>query len=285
MIMKRKIYIGCFVAFFMLVLVSCTGVEEPKEEPIPLNISVIIDLSDRITKPFAPSQMSRDTAIINYLADYFKSETLGPQIFKSKNSMRVFFCPEPEDCNISNLARNLKVDVATKEGVKKRMAIDTMKLLFQTTLTHIYEETLKANKWPGADIWDLFNSGNVDDLCIKENARNILVILTDGELLYESTMTAPISKDGKKGYNYINTYVIDDPNSYLRTDREGELKGKGLEVLMLEINHEPRKRDKIKQLIGGWFKSMGIEKYKIYETTPDAYSTEMRIEKFLDNSN
>lgn len=279
--MKRKFYIGSFIAFFTLLLVSCAGVEEPKEEPIPLNISVIIDLSDRITKHPAPSQMSRDTAIINYLADYFKRETLGPQILKSKNSMRVFFYPEPEDCNISNLARNLKVDVATKKGVGKRMAVDTMKSVFQTTLTHIYEETLKTDNWPGADIWDFFNSGNVDDLCIKENARNILVILTDGELLYESTMRAPITKDGKKGYNYINKFVIEEPNSYLITDREGELKGKGLEVLMLEIIPEPQKRDRIKQLIGDWFKSMGIEKYKICETTPDASSTEMKIEKFL----
>ena len=282
--MRRKNYIGYIVTFFMLVLVSCTGVEEPKEEPIPLNISVIIDLSDRITKPFEPSQMSRDTAIINYLADYFKSETLGPQIFKSKNSMRVFFYPEPEDCNISNLARNLKVDVATKEGVKKRMAIDSMKLLFQTTLTHIYEETLKANKWPGADIWDFFNGGAVDDYCIKENARNILVILTDGELYYKDNKDInPIKKDGRNGYNYILKDVINDPKAYLRTDREGELKGKGLEVLMLEIDPTPQKKERIRQLIGDWFKSMGIEKYKVYETNPAFPSTEMRIEKFLEN--
>ena len=47
-IMKRKNYIGYIVTFFMLVLVSCAGVEEPEEEIQHLNISVYIDLSDRI---------------------------------------------------------------------------------------------------------------------------------------------------------------------------------------------------------------------------------------------
>ena len=71
----------------------------------------------------------------------------------------------------------------------------------------------------------------------------------------------------------------------MRTDREGKLSGKGLEVLMLEINPDPQKKGKIRQLIGDWFESMGIEKYRIYETNPAFSSTEMRIEKFLDNSN
>lgn len=288
-IMKRKNYIGYIVTFFMLVLVSCAGVEEPEEEIQHLNISVYIDLSDRIDnekKFLSPSQMSRDTAIINYLADYLKEETIGPNILKSKNSMRIFFYPAPKDENISALSRKLVVDVAKKQGRDKRIAVENMKQNFDTTLAYIYDKTIHANDWPGADIWDFFNSGAVDDYCIKENARNILVILTDGELYHKDNKdTHPIKKDGKNGYNYILSDVIRDPKAYLRTDREGKLSGKGLEVLMLEINPDPQKKGKIRQLIGDWFESMGIEKYRIYETNPAFSSTEMRIEKFLDNSN
>ena len=282
--MRRKNYIGYIVTFFMLSLVSCAGVEEPEEETPHLNISVYIDLSDRIDKDLTPSQLSRDTAIINYLADYFKKETIGPNILKTKNRMQIFFYPEPTDENISALSKNLVVDVAKKQGRDKRIAVEDMKKNFDTTLTYIYDKTISIGKWPGSDIWDFFNGGAVDDYCIKDSARNILVILTDGELYYKDNKDInPIKKDGRNGYNYILKDVINDPKAYLRTDREGELKGKGLEVLMLEIDPTPQKKERIRQLIGDWFKSMGIEKYKVYETNPAFPSTEMRIEKFLEN--
>lgn len=284
--MRRKNYIGYIVTFFMLALVSCAGVEEPEEETPYLNISVYIDLSDRIDKDLTPSQLSRDTAIINYLADYLKKETIGPNILKTKNRMQIFFYPLPQDENVSALSRKLVVDVAKKQGRDKRIAVEDMKQNFDTTLVYIYNKTILTDDWPGSDIWDFFNSGTVDDYCIKDSARNILVILTDGELYYKDNKDKnPIIKDGKKGYNYIQNNVINDPKSYLRTDREGELKGKGLEVLMLEIDPTPQKKERIRQLIGDWFKSMGIEKYKIYETNPAFSSTEMRIEKFLESSN
>lgn len=284
--MRRKNYIGYIVTFFMLALISCAEVEEPKEEPIPLNISVIIDLSDRIEEPLTPSQLMRDTAIINYLADYLKEKTIGPNILKSENSMRIFFYPQPQDENLSALSKKLVVDVAKKQGRDKRIAVEDMKQKFDTTLAYIYNKTILADDWPGSDIWGFFNSGDVDDYCIKENARNILVILTDGELYYKDNKDInPIKKDGRNGYNYILKNVINDPKAYLRTDREGELKGKGLEVLMLEIDPTPQKKERIRQLIGDWFKSMGIEKYKVYETNPAFPSTEMRIEKFLESSN
>lgn len=61
---------------FLLTGSSCTTengktVAQAKE---PLNISVYLDLSDRLTRELTPSQAERDTAIINHLIDIFVNE-------------------------------------------------------------------------------------------------------------------------------------------------------------------------------------------------------------------
>lgn len=152
----------------------------------PLNISIFLDLSDRLTRGMEPSQMSRDTAIINYVLDYFKAQTLGPQILKSKNNIKVFFYPTPQSSKIATLANDLSVDISQLNGKDKRIALEEMKDKFQKSLTQIYNETLLEKNWIGCDIWDFFSSKKVDAQCVRKDARNILFILTDGYLYDEN---------------------------------------------------------------------------------------------------
>mgnify|MGYP002623749923 CR=1 FL=1 len=278
--MKKSII--SIVTLLVIVSVSSCGSRQKKEDitPEPLNISVYLDLSDRLTRNLTPSQTNRDTAIINYLVDYFRSQTLGPTILKSENKMKVFFYPTPNDTEISMLAQGLSVDIGSKQGVEKRKALDEMKGIFQNNLAHIYEETLKDGNWIGCDIWDFFSNKKVDNLCVKDGARNIVVILTDGELWYNDN----IKSDGKGGFNYIQPSTLSQPNSYLIDERNGELKGKGIEVLMLEINpQQPNQRNKMMEVLEKWFDAMGIEKFVVAETDANLTNTQTIIQNFLDN--
>ena len=258
---------------------SCTPDPKKVETPQPLNISVYLDLSDRLIRDLTPNQTYRDTAIINYLVDYFRSQTLGPTILKSENKMKVFFYPTPNDTEISTLAQGLSVDIGAKQGVGKRQALDEMKGVFQTNLTQIYEKTLTPpQKWLGCDIWDFFSSRKVDNLCVKNGARNIIVILTDGYLFYEPNKI----KEGNE-YSYIlpQTLAVDGT---LIDRRKGELAGKGLEVLMLETNpYQANHRDKMFKVLENWFSSMGIERFVVAETDANLTNTQTIIKNFLEN--
>lgn len=261
---------------------SCGGNSSKKEvdTPKPLNVSVYLDLSDRLVRDLTPNQTYRDTAIINYLMDYFKGQTLGPAILKSENKFKVFFYPTPEDTNISTLAQGLSVDVGSKQGVEKRKSLDEMKGVFQSNLSQIYSETLKAKKWVGCDIWDFFSNKKIDNLCIKKGARNIVVILTDG-YIYASNNKI---KEGSNAYSYILPQTLAVNGSTLIDRRHGELKGKGLEVLMLEVNpYTPKQRDPMVKVLEKWFSSMGVEKFVVAETDANLTNTQTIIKNFLDN--
>lgn len=277
--MKKTIW--GIVSLFVILSISSCGDSQKKEVVAPqsLNISVYLDLSDRIIRDLTPNQIYRDTAIINYLVDYFRSQTLGPAILKSENKMKVFFYPTPNDMEISTLAQGLSVDIGAKQGVERRKALDEMKEVFQTNLAHIYEETLNEQRWVGCDIWDFFSNKKVDNLCIKNGARNILVILTDGYIFAEYNKI----KEGN-AYSYILPQTLAVQGSSLIDRRNGDLKGKGLEVLMLEVNpYQSNHRDKMVKILEDWFLAMGIEKFVVAETDANLTNTQTIIKSFLEN--
>lgn len=255
---------------------SCTTSKDDSNGPQPLNLSVYLDLSDRLIREMAPNQTYRDTAVINYLVDYFVKNTMGPQILKSQNKMKVFFYPTPNNSEIAMLAQGLSVDIGSKQGVARREALDAMKGVFQNSLSHIYEETLEEKNWIGCDIWDFFSSKKVDNLCIKPGARNILVILTDGYIFASNNKI----KEGN-AYSYILPQTL-SAGGLLIDRRKGDLGGKGLEVLMLEVNpYDPKQRDVMVSTIEEWFSSMGIEKFVVAETEANLTNTKTIIDNFL----
>ena len=268
-----------FASITIMVTMLCSCVNDSKETTSgseSLNISVYLDLSDRLVRDLTPNQTYRDTAIINYLVDYFVEKTMGPQILKSQNKMKVFFYPTPNDSEISTLAQGLSVDIGSKQGVGRRIALEEMKEVFQKNLSHIYEETINEQNWIGCDIWDFFSNKKVDNLCIKSGARNILVILTDGYLFAANNKI----REGN-AYSYILNQTL-DANGKLIDRRNGDLKDKGLEVLMLEINPtEPRQHDKMVNTLEEWFGSMGVEKFVVVETDANLTNTKTIIDNFL----
>lgn len=278
----KDIIIGIIALFSLVTLFSCGG--GSKKEiitPQPLNLSVYLDLSDRLIRDLQPCQTYRDTAIINHLVDYFITKNIGPALIKKENrdKMKVFFYPTPNDGEISILAKGLSVDMETMKPAERGDAIDNMRETFRNNLRQIYEETIREKNWIGCDIWDFFSSKRIDNLCVKNDARNIVVILTDGYIFAENNKI----KDGK-AYSYILPQTLAVDGSSLIDRRQGDLSGKGLEVLMLEINpYQPNQRDKMVKVLKDWFNAMGIEKFEVAETDANLTNTQTIIKNFLDN--
>lgn len=280
--MKTITHISMMALFWAFLFSSCGSSSKEQNgnnpEPQALNISIYLDLSDRLTRDLTPNQTYRDMAIIDYLVDYFRSKTLGPAILKSENKMKVFFYPTPNNSEISILAQGLNVDIAEKQGIEKRKALDEMKDVFQKNLKQIYDETLKAQNWVGCDIWDFFSNKKVDNLCVHSGARNIIVILTDGYIFAQNHKI----KEGN-AYSYILPQTLSVNGSSLVDRRNGELAGKGIEVLMLEINpYQPSHQERMTSILEDWFHAMGVEKFVVAETDANLTNTQTIIKNFME---
>ena len=288
--MKTKTLIIGIATIFALA--SCGGSGSNKTEQAnektsqsdkPLNISIYLDLSDRLKSNLTPSQKERDLAIVGYIADYFRAQTVGPKILQSKNNIKVFFYPAPNSSEIATLAEELCVDITKYKGLDRRIVLDgdatqgkpNLKERFNKNLSVIYDKTLKENQWPGCDIWDFFSNKNVDTQCIRDGFRNILIILTDGYLYDEKHKV----KDGN-AYSYVTPATLKDPNASLIVKRTGleNLEVRILEVNPTDINH----RDQLKTVLENWLKGMGVKEENITVSQTDLPSnTQTVVNSFL----
>lgn len=240
-----------------------------------LNLSIVIDLSDRLTRTnVSPSQMYNDTAIINYFIDYFVGYSKGQDVNKCNNNFQILFYPSPTDANVNNLSRNLCVNLSKLPNKDKRTALLNMKSTIDESLDIIYSKTLEAKKWDGSDIWDFFTNKQVDKLCIKTDCRNIVAILTDGYLYHANHKI----KEGN-AYSYVLSKTLQEDATLLA--RRDDLSN--VEVIMLEINpNSPSERDKLVNVLTQWFIDMGLDESNISINETDVENrTETIIETFL----
>ncbi len=249
----------------------------------PLNISIYLDLSDRLKRDLTPSQKERDLAIVGHIADYFRAQTVGPKILQSKNNIKVFFYPAPNSSDIATLAEDLCIDITKFNGVEKRVVLDgdanqgkpSLKERFNKNLSAIYDKTLEANQWPGCDIWDFFSNKQVDAQCMREGFRNILIILTDGYLFDEKHK---VQHDDS--LSWVTASSLKNPNTALIVNRKGldNLEVRILEVNPTDINH----RDKLVSVLENWLKGMGVKEENITVSQTDLPSnTQTIVDSFL----
>lgn len=298
--------IACLIAVFSLL--SCSA---PKEEAPPakqLNITVLIDLSDRVSpqiNPANPSHFKRDLEIIKHIAEIFVKDMEGKTDgtgggFAAKGKIKVIFTPMPEDENINEIVKTLNIDLSKITGLKriaaeKKKIHDTLPNIFTENLENIYSQTISQKKWIGADIWRFFKN-DISDFCIEKSTspayRNILIVLTDGYIYHKDS----IYRD-KNRYSYLLPSLIENYHLRNTSDIENAVKKadfgllsvrrdlQDLEILVLEVEPSASHKndeDIIKIVLSKWFEEMGVskEKYKIYNSeVPEM--TKTRIDRFI----
>ncbi len=244
-----------------------------KKEIVPWNVSIFLDLSDRIIKQEnGMKQDEKDTIIVNKVIDVFVCKVVKDKITKSNDRIKVFFYPSPQDKSINNLSRQMEVDFSKIKSADKRKKLKDLKSDFSNCLSQIYTQTMDEKNWVGSDIWGFFDKGKVSDFCIKEGYRNILIILSDGYIFHANNKI----KQGSQ-YSYILPQTISAGGELIPCD---SLRG-DLEILFLEINANPSTDYKaIKTCLSKWFDNMNIKKYEIKDTDIPQ-NTNIVVENFL----
>ena len=254
-----------------------------------LNISILLDLSDRISPEINPTAPSNDISNIETITEFFKvnMEKLGA--YNAKGKIRVFFIPPPENSDINSIVTNLNIDCSKMDNRARKSVYDSLTELYAKNLKKIYNETIKTSSWLGSDIWRFFKD-DVKDYCIQRDSsyRNILVILTDGYIYH----TDSYYNAGKR-----YTYLLSDNLKFYRKQNWKELIIKddfgimterddlsGLEVLVLEVKAESSNNkideDILSFVLKKWFNEMNVSRCEVYHFDLPA-NTKTRIINFL----
>lgn len=270
------------VLFLLLVSTfSCkTDSDEDKKEiasktPVVenYNISILLDLSDRISLAKNPNPTmeyyQRDLGYIKSVSEAFTQHLRSKRIRQIDDRMQLFFNPEPQDPEINSISKNLRITIDKNNASKE--ILNSINTNYASKTAKIYDSAIKDNNYVGSDIWSFFDS-KVQDQCIESGYRNILIILTDGYMFYESSVT----KD-KNRTSYITSKLIknnglnsSDWSKKIQDQDFGFIKAgdnlSNLEVLVLGINpvkNNPYEEKVIKAYWTKWFTEMKIKHFEI----------------------
>lgn len=230
----------------------------PAEQP--WNVTVYLDLSDRITREMVPSQTEYDSIAINEVFSQFLHHLIkGKKIAVAKDCFRIIVEPTPQLTKINDMVGSLNIDLSTALPPEKKKILNKTREVFPSTISQIYDKTLEEKNWVGCDIWGFFSDKRmVDKLCIRSGYRNIVVVITDGYLFD----TNHKKKEGN-AYSYVTHEVLKaNPKMSLICRRNGL---QDLEVLMLCVNpFNKNEGELLTHILDNWFNAMEVGKVEIY---------------------
>lgn len=241
------------------------------------NISILLDLSDRISpKKYPNSAMEfyqRDLGYINSIAEAFTNHIKGKKVRQMNDQIQIYFNPEPKNQEINAISNKLKFKFDKDNSSKNNISL--VNSTYKNETAKIYDLAIKDNNYVGSDIWKFF-ANNVNDYCIENKHRNILIILTDGYVFYKDTKI----KEGN-----LTSYLLPemirsnklnqaDWNEKIKQQKLGFLVANenlsNLEILVLGINPDtknPYEGKVIKEYWSNWFTKMKVKRFEIKETS------------------
>lgn len=235
-----------------------------------LNISILLDLSDRID---LPGQQAKDSAYILSLAKVFNGHVQAKKLGLLYDKMEVFFDPTPLDVKINELAGQLKINYS--KGVSKKEWLPKTIERYGTVPSQIYElgrNQSKKGVYPGSDTWGFFKK-HVKDYCIDVCRRNVLVILTDGYLYHETNLR----KNGNQT-SYLTPQLLvqlklnkHNWKEIMENQNLGFIPAtnglQDLEVLVIGIQSQNSRHPYAQEIIETywqeWLSAMEVKRYKI----------------------
>jgi hypothetical protein len=241
-----------------------------------LNVSILLDLSDRISPTKYPNESmefyKRDAGYIKTISTVFLENLSTKKMRQANEKIELYFEPSPSNSDINNLSKKLKFKI-TKDNISKEI-IDEIEKSYSTYPGEICELAIADNSYVGSDTWRFFKN-KVQDYCINEDQRNILIILTDGYIYHEDSRL----KEGNRSSYLIPQEIRKNKLNASSWKENFENKDFGflnidvdlsnLEILVLGINPDSKnvyEEDVIYEYWSKWFKEMRVKRFAIKQT-------------------
>lgn len=247
-----------------------------------LNVSIFLDLSDRISPERSPNPAmdywKRDLGYIESITSGFQNHLRNKKVVTIDDQIRLRLHPLPDNIDdintiVKTLDKSFTKDNATLDeicGITSDYRFET-EYLYRTMLEQKEPAAEQGiDDYPGSDIFGFFKS-NVKDYCIKDGYRNILFILTDG---YEYYRGNSLSKNSENKSNYLLSksliqwgFTAENYRQKLEEEDFGfQAPVTGLDDLEIYvIGIAPKQSwelDVINHYWSQWFKEMGVKNYQ-----------------------
>ena len=293
---KIKVFVHLFAVSILVLTVGCTSEKSDAENlssqsslTKPVNIIVIVDTSDRVSKAKNPSQIEKDIKITENIVNVFEEKFVRPNLYIGSKDTLAFVVPEqPEVPPISRkILANLKIWRTHKQRAGGAPEFKRMKTNLLGAIDELYQHVSKQDQFTGSDIWSWFRDSA--EVYLKPDARNYIICLTDGYLDFNHDIQ--IKRPKRTYMSYRQIAKLRDTTNWRQKFHTGErgLLGIGkdfsdynVKFLMVEITHRHMlDLEIVKEYWQTWLKSMGIMESQFLPTQDDPRVVIERITEFI----
>jgi len=297
---KNKIILLSFLTIFLIV--GCTSNEQGKNtktKHLPnnknLNLTILIDLSDRISIKKNPNQVDDDLKFISGVLKIFKKYMAEKGVVHSEDKIKVVYYPELKNDLMNSIFDSLTVDFSSLSFIERKKVFSNLEDRFTTNLKNIYQIASNKSEYYGSDLFNYFQHRVVDDCIINDsNYINILLILTDGYIYHQNSTyqkgnrfsyLVPKAKHIQIFRNRADWEKFFDAKDYGLMDTGLDLSN--LVIIAAQFNpvyYSPKDFDIMKKYWSKWFEEQKVkpENYKILRNDNPGLNIRV-LESFLTN--
>ena len=270
---KISVFAYLFVVTALALTVGCTSdksdAKDTSSQPSlmkPVNIIVIVDTSDRVSKAENPHQIEKDIEITENIVNVFEEKFVRPSLYIGSKDTLAFVVPEqPGVPSISQKTlANLKIWRTRRQRAGGAPEFRKMKTNLLEAIRELYQSVSEQDQFTGSDIWSWFRDSA--EAYLKPEAHNYIICISDGYLDFDHDIQIRRPKRTYISYRQV-ARLREIPNwkSKFHAEKHGLLEiGKdfgnySVKFLMVEITHRHMlDLEIVKEYWKTWLKSMGI---------------------------
>ena len=275
---------ACVVFFTILAVWHANGQAPESYSSEGVNIIVVLDTSDRISKELNPGQIQRDIKIVERIVTLFQEEFVRKHLLKDVEPgpypHRLTFAvpdqPKAPPIPLKIMEKLMIKDSSKGEPFK---TFEKRKDALLQTINQLYQFVEKENPFTGADIWNWFRKSA--EHYLRDDLHNYIICLSDGYLKFHPDIEALLPKGrfmkvSKWRDDWRNNAKWREKITYLSPIGKSFSDYK-VTFVMMEIKpkvdkktsiEHPADLDIIKAYWEIWLKSMGITNARFFGQIP-----------------
>ena len=288
---------------FMLIIcvlwVACSSDKRETQPPVqPINIIVILDVSDRLLKEKLPGQerqIEKDKKIVKGIMNQYENSARRTYYIGNRNRL-TFVVPQqpgvtkriPQDT-----LEGLKLWPTNADRAKGAPRFREMREELNKTIDSLYEFVDDRQEFTGSDIWGWFKVSAEEYL--QPNALNYIICISDGYLYLNRMYLPDLPRDGNKTAVILHDVVerfSQDPNWKTEFVQEGygllsidkNFSEYNVKFLMVEVGLPVltvKDLPILKAYWIPWLQEMGISEVDFTHTQDDPQVVIEKIQSFL----
>jgi hypothetical protein len=191
----------------VICIISCTPRSKAGQKTAikPMNLVVLLDLSDRLT---TPEQVQRDTQLLHHIYRLFENRAKRQFYIQCKDRLQVLVMPQKSlpAGSIEGIESRLRILMPEVPLKERASFLKKNEVSFFNAIDSLYIAATgkrNASEYSGSDTWKFFDQYLRNYMVQDTGTINKVVVLTDGYLDFESL------KDKKeKGCRYSYSGAI-----------------------------------------------------------------------------